>query len=554
MRWRQWHEPLSEQMLEQACVSVDLRGVRAEELGEAVRQECERWQRSLELERGPLVRVVWMLTGEGGEPESAETDGAEPEGVEAAENVKHGRLLVVIHHLVVDGVSWRILVEDLERAYEQAKRGAEVELGVKTTSYRRWGEALREEAERGLSDEEVRYWEEVAEACGGGGLSDGAEDGREQNTEGAARSVEVGLSAEQTRRLLQEVPAAYNTRINDVLLTALARTLWWWRDRGGLGGLPCNAQSAQDASRPDDRESVQGDGVVVEMEGHGREEVGEALDLSRTVGWFTTIFPVLLTVPAAEGVGQTLKRVKEQLRAIPRGGLGYGLLRHLGGEQASERLRLMGAAQVGFNYLGQLDGLVGGAGRWLEVSGESAGSERDPNGARAHEVEVSGMVVRGELRMRWDYNGASYGAEEMEGVVGKYVAELEELIEHCIGEGAGGFTPSDFPLADLNQQALDRIATKDALISDIYSLAPLQHGLLFHSLYNPSSGEYIVQLTCTLHGDVDTEALEQAWGEVINRHAVLRTAFLWQNLKQPLQLVHRHVPLPWLSLDWRSHS
>jgi non-ribosomal peptide synthase protein (TIGR01720 family) len=250
--------------------------------------------------------------------------------------------------------------------------------------------------------------------------------------------VEVGLSAERTLALLQQVPAAYNTQINDVLVTALARTLSWWTKR---------AHGSENGA---------GAAVLVELEGHGREEVSAGVDVSRTVGWFTGIYPVVLESRAAEAVGAALKRVKEQLRAVPRRGLGYGMLRYLGNGEVSARLREMRRAQVGFNYLGQLDQVVG-AERWLGIAKESAGAEREGSGQRVHAVEVSGYVVSGELRLGWEYDGERYEREEMEAVAGRYRQELEELIAHCVSEEAGGFTPSDFPDAEFNQTELDEL-------------------------------------------------------------------------------------------------
>jgi non-ribosomal peptide synthase protein (TIGR01720 family) len=421
--WRQWHAPLSEKLVEQSCTTIDLSGVATEELGRAITEAAEEVQRSLELRQGPMLRVVWMETGK-----------------------DEGRLLVVGHHLVVDGVSWRVLLEDLERGYEQAERGAQVELGEKTTSYREWAEALVAEAERGLGAEEEAYWAQVAQADVAE-IPAGKTEGR--GTVESAQRVEVGLSAQRTRELLEEVPAAYNTQINDVLVTALARTLSWWT-RSAHGN---NGRSGMNGAQG-------GRGVLVEMEGHGREEVGEGLDVSRTVGWFTSIYPVVLQGGGEEELGAALKRVKEQLRAVPRRGLGYGVLRYLGGAAAaggvSAGLREMRRAEVGFNYLGQLDQVVGEE-RWLAMGEESAGAEREGSGGRVHAVEVSGYVVGGELRMGWEYDGQRYERAEMEAVAARYGKELEELIEHCVREESGGFTPSDFPDAELDQAELDEL-------------------------------------------------------------------------------------------------
>ena len=529
--WRQWHGAWSEELVEQSCRELDLSGVEQSERSGAITAACEEVQRSLELKGGPLFRVLWIKTGDrveaGDGVESVESEGG------------GGRLLVVAHHLVVDGVSWRILLEDLERGTEQAGRGEPVKLGEKTTSYRRWAEELARVAAGGLGAGEAEYWEgvgqravqEIPEGRAGGA-----------NEEGSAASVSVRLSEERTRELLEEVPGAYHTQINDVLLTALARTLSWWS----------GAVEQATGSKATAKSEAMSSGVLVELEGHGREEIGDEVNVSRTVGWFTSIYPVVLGGSREEEVGAALKRIKEQLRGVPRRGLGYGLLRYLGAEEQREKLARGKRAEVGFNYLGQVDQVVGGE-RWVEVSEESWGAEREASGRRVHEVEVSGQVVGGELRMRWEYSGERYGREEMEAVARRYEEELEELIEHCVRGEGGGFTPSDFPLADLNQQALDRITASDR-ISDIYSLAPLQNGLLFHSLLTPTSGEYFVQLTCTLSGNVKPEALKRAWQKVVDRHPVLRTSFVWHDLKEPVQVVRLSVSLPWLSLDWRSSS
>ncbi len=196
--------------------------------------------------------------------------------------------------------------------------------------------------------------------------------------------------------------------------------------------------------------------ILVEMEGHGREEVSQSVDVSRTVGWFTSIFPVVLEHEPAEEVEAALKRIKEQLRAIPRRGLGYGVLRYLGNGDTSTRLRSMRRAQVAFNYLGQLDQVVGEE-RWLGIAAESAGAERDSNGPRVHVIEVNGYVVGGELRLGLAYDAERYEREEMETVVGRFKQELEELIAHCVSDEAGGFTPSDFPDAEFDQAELDEL-------------------------------------------------------------------------------------------------
>ncbi|MGH3992338.1 MAG: condensation domain-containing protein, partial [Pseudonocardiaceae bacterium] len=230
-------------------------------------------------------------------------------------------LFVAVHHLVVDGVSWRILLEHLERAYQQVVSGEVVDLGAKTTSFRQWALRLAEHVAAGGFDAELGYWAGVGQGC------DPVLplDKHGTNTRASSRTVTMGLDAEQTRALLQEVPGLYRTQVNDVLLAALGLVLSGWTGR---------------------------DRVLIDLEGHGREELFDDVDLSRTVGWFTTLFPIALEVAADSEPGRLLKSVKEQLRAVPRRGFGYGPLRYL---TATNGLAEQPQSQVLFNYLGQFE-------------------------------------------------------------------------------------------------------------------------------------------------------------------------------------------------------
>ena len=245
-------------------------------------------QAGLDLGNGPLLRAVLFHLGAG----------------------QADRLLLVIHHLVVDGVSWRVLLEDLLTAYEQLARRQPVQLPPKTTSWQYWAQRLSEHARSEALRQELPYWLDEARRQVPPLPVDQVEG---DSSAGAAETVVVTLGEEQTRALLQEVPAVYRTHINDVLLTALAQAYARWSGQGAL---------------------------LVDLEGHGREELFDDVDLSRTVGWFTTLYPVLLQVPPGSGPGQALQAVKEQLRAVPNRGIGYGLLRYLSGdEELRQRLR-----------------------------------------------------------------------------------------------------------------------------------------------------------------------------------------------------------------------
>ena len=488
--WRQWY---AEDVGGEVLSRVDLSG--EPDPRRALEAHASRMQQSLSLSSGPLLRVVHYGLGEAGE-----------------------RLLLAVHHLAVDGVSWRVLLEDLQRAYEQLRAGRSVELPAKTTSFQEWSRRLSEHARSSSLETEAAYWLEVESParlpvdCPGG-----------DNTVASARSVSVALSEEETRSLLQEVPGVYRTQINDVLLAALAQALAGWTGAGR---------------------------VMVELEGHGREELFEGVDLSRTVGWLTTLYPVALETRGGSDPGGLLKAMKEQLRGVPSRGIGYGLLRYLGPEEIRAWLAALPPAQISFNYLGQVDQVLSSASPFA-AAGESHGRAEAPETPRAHLLEVSGLVTGGRLQMDWTYSDAIHRRETVEGLAGAFLAALQGLIEHCRSPLAGGCTPSDFPLAALTQDQLDSLAGNGRGIEDVYPLSPTQQGLLFHSLYAPGSGMYVEQLSCRLENGMDAGSFKRAWQAVVDRHPILRSSFVQEGLREPLQIVWRDVQLAWQEEDWR---
>jgi natural product biosynthesis luciferase-like monooxygenase protein/amino acid adenylation domain-containing protein/non-ribosomal peptide synthase protein (TIGR01720 family) len=377
-------------------------------LPESQQSEVERigseQQASLNLSAGSLMKAVLFQLG----------------------SDRPSRLLLIIHHMAVDGVSWRILLEDLSNVYQQLGRGDGIQLPPKTTSFKEWAIRL---AEYGQSDEiaaELDYWLTDAEAIAVP-LPVDYPLNRELNTFGTAAQVSVVLSEEQTRALLQEIPAVYHTQINDVLLTALVQSFAQWT------GERC---------------------LRVHLEGHGREELFEDLDVSRTVGWFTSIFPTRLELPEDDHPGNVLKSVKEQLRRIPNRGIGHGILRYLSPQ--AEQLKALPTAEISFNYLGQFDRELSTSLGW-EFDRASGGAEHSDRERRSHLLEVNGLVVNGKLQITWNYSEKIYHSSTIERLAEWFVKALQTLLEHCQSPDAGGFTPSDFPEADLSQAEIDEI-------------------------------------------------------------------------------------------------
>ncbi|WPO00925.1 non-ribosomal peptide synthetase [Pseudomonas sp. MUP55] len=451
-------------------------------------------QRSLDLQHGPLLRALLV-------------DG--PQGQQ--------RLLIAIHHLVVDGVSWRVLLEDLQNVYRQLSAGQSVSLPAKTSALRDWAARLQAYAHSESLREELSLWQ--AQLAGPAlALPVDRAHGARRNRD--AETVSVRLDAERTRQLLQQAPSAYRTQVNDLLLTALARVLCRW--------------SGHDAA-------------LIQLEGHGRENLFDDVDLTRSVGWFTSAYPLRLT-PQAQ-LGDSIKAIKEQLRGVPHKGLGYGVLRYLADDLCQRTLAALPSADITFNYLGQFDQSFG-ADALFHPLDESAGLAHDPDAPLPNELSVDSQVYGGELVLRWTFSRERHDQQTIRDLAEAYLAELHSLIAHCLKDDAGGLTPSDFPLARLSQAQLDSLPVPASVIEDVYPLTPMQEGLLLHTLLEPGTGLYYMQDRYRINSALDPQRFAQAWQAVIARHEALRASFCWNVGEDMLQVIHTPGSTPIEYLDW----
>ncbi|HEX5750368.1 MAG TPA: condensation domain-containing protein, partial [Archangium sp.] len=354
--------------------TVDLSGLEPGAQAEAMANVAEEVQGGFELAEGHLLKAALFHRGPG----------------------RTGRLLLVIHHLGVDGVSWRTLFEDLEKVYGQLERGEAAAPGTKTTSFKAWAERLEAYAKTPQVQAQLGYWEEQGREPVAGLPVDKAGG---VNTVASEDRVSVRLEEEETRALLQEVPGAYGARLDEVLLAALAETLGRWTGQAR---------------------------VRVELEGHGREALFEEVDLSRTVGWFTALYPVVLDA-GREGAGEGLRAVKERLRQVPMKGLGYGLLRYSGGDEAVRRMKALPRAEVVFNYLGQFDPPLAKE-LVFRPTWEETGPVRDARGTRPHLLEVNGLVFGRRLELTWSYSQHLHERATIERVAQDFMSSLRKLI------------------------------------------------------------------------------------------------------------------------------
>ncbi|MGL4961012.1 MAG: amino acid adenylation domain-containing protein, partial [Inquilinus sp.] len=465
----------------------------------------------LDPEAGAMMQAVW-LDGGGDRP---------------------GRLLLVIHHLAVDGVSWRILLPDLQAACAAVAGGRPVRLEPAGTSWRGWARHLAREALAPARAAELALWQEQLREPDPLLTARPLDPARD--TAATAGRLSLSLPAALTETVLTRVAPLVRGRVNDVLLTAFAMALAGWRrDRQAAGAA-----------------------VLIDLEGHGRETGTSGHELSRTVGWFTSLFPVRLDPGLVDGdgaaLGRALKRVKEQLRALPDNGLGYGLLRHLNPETGPQ-LAALGAPQVAFNYLGRFAGLEGdGAGAW-SLAPEAAGlGGGDPAMPLSHAVTLDAVTeTRAEgpvLVAHWSWAGALFETAEIEDLARRWFGALEALAGWAARSEGAGLTPSDVPLAGLDQAAIERLEASGPL-AEILPLTPLQEGLLFHALYDTEAPDaYLVQLGFDLDGPLDAAALERAAAALLGRHPHLAAGFVTAGLERPVQAVLRDPVPAWTAFD-----
>ncbi|TQM25439.1 non-ribosomal peptide synthase protein (TIGR01720 family)/amino acid adenylation domain-containing protein [Nocardia bhagyanarayanae] len=449
-------------------------------------------------------------------------------------------LIVAAHHYVIDGVSWRILIPDLVTAWAQHAAGQRISLPGVGTSFRRWAHGLVDAAADRVG--ELPYWRRtlaIADPNLGARAFDPAVD-----TADTVRRFTVAAPAEVTHAVLTELPKLYRAGTNDGLLAALALATRAWRANRGVDAA---------ATR-------------VRLEGHGREETTVAgADLTRTVGWFTTMYPVALDLSGidaeaawrgGDATAALLKAVKEQLLAVPDKGIGFGMLRHLNPDTAGELGGALG--QIGFNYLGRIsagdtpEGLTDRS--WLPTAewGDPEAAH-DPDMPAAAVVDINALVTDTDSGARLSASFA-YASEILDEAAVRelteyWVAALTVLARHAHDPSAGGLTPADVPLVRVTQAELDTWRRERPGLVDVLPLSPLQLGLLFLTQLSPGADPYLLQLAVELSGDIDLDRLRRAAQAMLDRHAILRSAFGSSEEGAPVQFVSEGLAVPWRVLD-----
>ena len=438
------------------------------------------------------------------------------------------QLYLAIHHAIVDGVSWRILLDDLDTAYRAACERAPVRLSQPGLRVDAWAARLARAATEPASPfaAEAAYWAGMAQ---GDDIVPDHPDAAATNADAAA--VVQTIDAAVTRAALTDAHAAYRTQTIELLGAALALAL-----AGVSGAASCR----------------------VELEGHGREALFDDVDASRTIGWLTSHYPV--TLPVAATASDTLCAVKDTLRAVPHKGLGFGVLAHYGDAATRAALAAVPRPRVTFNYLGQFDAPRDAT---LVPRFGGTGVERDPQGPLGNTLAIHAYLDTDRdgartLKVHWVYGAPQFERATIDAFAERFAAALRELVDACasrVAHRGGGATPGDFPLAQaagLTQAAIDRTPLDWRAIDDVYPLSPMQQGILFHALFAPGHASYVNQLVATATA-LDADRLAAAFDASIARHDILRTSVM-PDEAAPLQCVHRHARMPVEQLDWRTRG
>ncbi|WP_459209685.1 amino acid adenylation domain-containing protein [Aquimarina rhabdastrellae] len=473
---------------------------------EAVESCCEKYQRDLSIYDGDLVRFVKITT---------------------AENEAYDKLFLAIHHLAIDGVSWRILLEDLHQILAQLQNNEAVSLAAKMSSYRQWQQELVEYASSETLQGELKYWKNTVKDIQALPQDKTTETVCTQNE---VKEYVVQIEESKTQALLQEVHHAYHTEMNDILLSALTLTLTEWMDT---------------------------DKVTIGLEGHGREMITEDIDISRTIGWFTTLYPVQLAIRNDEKeLESVIANTKDMLRAIPNKGIGYGVLRYLSNEATKQELTA-DFEQIIFNYLGSFDNTLP-TNDLLSIATENKGKDVSVQNKVHNKIAINSMIAQGVLRCTWSYDSTRYNEETIVALAQKFEQSLQEIIAHCKAIKEPLTTVSEYGLpSTISYKQLAKFKFEEShetAIEDIYPLSPLQEGMLFHSLFDTQKDAYLIQFGCDFVGDFDSVAFNRSWQTLVEKHAILRTKIYHNVFSSAIQCVYKEVAIPIERLDFSAYE
>jgi len=454
---------------------------------------CNSIQAGISLEEGPLMKLGLFHTPEG------------------------SYLLIAVHHLVIDGVSWRILLEDIETLYQLYEQKKHLSLPLKTHAYKWWTAQLVNYRQQPAHLKAAAYWAGFGHQPAAMLIPDMLSD---ENTVGTAATETIWFSEADTAALLREVNLAYHTQVQDLLLTAFL--------------LSCNRVWGHPS-------------LLIDLEGHGREEVVEGIDISRTVGWFTTIYPVWLE--HTDDLSLNIRKVKEALRNLPNKGFDYLLYKY----SVQPAIADSPGAQISFNYLGQFDTDI--TGKSYVVAAMPGVQIHGAGNQRSYMWELLGAIAEGKLRLSLTYSVKQYKEDTITSFLAVYRSCLLEILAHCRQQALAGpqLTPSDLTYPGLTIPVLQQLQQQYA-VKDIYPLSAMQEGMLFHALVDANSQHYFEQMSYRITGQLHTAVVEESLNYLMDRYDILRTVFVHGVADRNLQIVLRERKAVLTSIDLRENA
>lgn len=439
------------------------------DLSAEIEKKCAEVQKSFDLENGPLIKGILFITSQ------------------------HNYLYLCIHHLVVDNVSWRILLSDYGTLFHQIMNGDEPVLPEKTASFKEWSQALREYVVSEQFRIERSYWEKqpLNMVC--------ALKGKVASTIGEYKEIRIALETDETTAVLKQAGRAYHTEINDLLLTALGMSIY------RLTGCKEN---------------------VVFLEGHGREKIHKEINIDRTVGWFTSVYPVI--VACDDDIQLNIIRTKEMLRRVPNHGFGYGLYKD--SSNAVEQ-------SITFNYFGEIDN----ENREMFQSAEFCTGKSMADEDHSGNIEINGYVRSGRMVFEISFKDNCFGCEIMERWAQMFKDTLIEITRFCVQQKKSKKTASDYVVKDITWNDLTKINDmaegRQLEIDNILPLTPLQQGMWFHAVTSKVKSAYLIQNVFHMKGDVNVEHLEKSINLLMFRYDVLRISIMNTEATQPFMII-----------------
>lgn len=465
--WRQYYDKAITQDVDAIFKHIDISNFTESKTNDVIQKLSYQLQEKFNLEKGPLLQVV-LLTNK---------------------KTKTNRLLMVVHHLVIDGFSWRVLLEDLEKLYETNH------LLANTCTYQQWTKAVNQYAKSKQLGFAKQKWRAIYQAGNKFVLPQDYCLG--ENLEKSSETITMSLTKEETDILSKVVTKEHDVKFNELLIAILAKTIGQWTGSHS---------------------------VLLDLEGHGREEISSEVNLSHTVGWYTSLYPVYFAYDQAMTLSDTIKAVKKQLQGLPTNSIDYGVLRYLSNEK-----KLTLDPPISFNYWGKFDSIFSKESlfkfNWLKLIS-------NPDNPRTHLLNIEAVIQEGKLCITWIYSKSFHRQQTIQKLSDYYCNSLHEPIKNHLQNVSSNIIR----------------LPKQNLIE--WKLAPLQKGLLFHSVAKPASEMYTVQLTCKLTKKVDVLLLKKAFQILIEKHAILRTCFKWEKLPEPIQAIQEKVELTWQEYHW----